>query len=177
VLARGRTLIVATHDPVLAGRIEIGGVPMLDETAAPLRRRIGWMGQKPHVFAGSVRANLAPGAPPPSQPEALDALRFAGLESVAQAHPAATLGEGGSGLSGGELARLALARLALRAPETDLLLVDEPTAHLDSETARQVTEQLLVLARGRTLIVATHDPVLAGRMDRVVRLDAAEGVA
>ncbi|RYY83661.1 MAG: thiol reductant ABC exporter subunit CydD, partial [Comamonadaceae bacterium] len=54
----------------------------------------------------------------------------------------------------------------------DLLLVDEPTAHLDSETARRVTDALLALARGKTLIVATHDPALAARMHRVVSLDA-----
>ena len=56
-------------------------------------------------------------------------------------------------------------------PDADLLLVDEPTAHLDSETAERVVEALMQLARGRTLIVATHDPVLAARMGRVIRLD------
>ena len=74
------------------------------------------------------------------------------------------------GLSGGEVLRLALARLAVRAQEADLLLVDEPTAHLDSETARHVGDALMSIARGRTLIVATHDPQLAARMDRVIHL-------
>ena len=61
-----------------------------------------------------------------------------------------------------------------------LLLVDEPTAHLDSDTARRVTDALLQLARGKTLLVATHDPVLAARLGRVVQLPvagAAEGTA
>jgi ATP-binding cassette subfamily C protein CydD len=63
--------------------------------------------------------------------------------------------------------RLALARIAVH-PHADLLLVDEPTAHLDTETAERVTDALVALARGKTLIVATHDPVLAARMHRVV---------
>jgi len=74
-------------------------------------------------------------------------------------------------LSGGEAARLALARL-MAAPHADLLLADEPTAHLDTETAEQVIESLVALAQGRTLIVATHDPALAMRMDRVIELSA-----
>ena len=74
--------------------------------------------------------------------------------------------------------RLALARIAVH-PQADLLLVDEPTAHLDTETARRVADALLALARGRTMIVATHDPALAARLDRVVQLgaDAAEKAA
>jgi ATP-binding cassette subfamily C protein CydD len=57
-------------------------------------------------------------------------------------------------------------------PHADLLLVDEPTAHLDTETAERVADALVALAQGKTLIVATHDPVLSARMSRVVCLDA-----
>ncbi len=88
-----------------------------------------------------------------------------------QAQPGVALGEGCGGLSGGEAVRLALAR-AVVDKHADLLLVDEPTAHLDSDTARQVTDALLQLAQGRTMIIATHDPVLAARMDRVIVLRA-----
>jgi ATP-binding cassette subfamily C protein CydD len=97
-------------------------------------------------------------------------MRFAALEGVAQARPGVALGEGGGGLSGGEAVRLALARVAAH-PGADLLLVDEPTAHLDGETAERVVDALMELARGKTLIAATHDPVLAARMGRVIRLD------
>ena len=75
-----------------------------------------------------------------------------------------------------EQVRLALARLAVR-PAAGLLLVDEPTAHLDPETARQITEALLQIAKGRTLIVATHDAALAARMDRVIALPLLDGDA
>ena len=66
--------------------------------------------------------------------------------------------------------RLALARLALDSHGAGLLLVDEPTAHLDPSTARKVLQGLLEIAEGRTLIVATHDARLARRMDRIIRL-------
>lgn len=82
------------------------------------------------------------------------------------------LGETGAGLSGGEARRMTLARAILSAP--DLILADEPTADLDSATATLVTDGLLAeAARGATLIIATHDPALAARMDRVIDLGAA----
>jgi len=67
--------------------------------------------------------------------------------------------------------RLAIAR-AVADPATKLLLIDEPTAHLDRETAERIADSLCRLAKERSLIVATHDPVLAGRMDRVVDVAA-----
>ena len=162
--------LVAGLMPVREGLVEIGGMAMNGDNAAQLRGRMAWLGQRPHVFAGTIRANISLANPQATRDRVHDALRDAGLQRVDQAHPAATLGEGGMGLSGGEALRLALARLALRADDADLLLVDEPTAHLDAETARQVIEALLSLAQGKTLVVATHDPRLAACMDRVIHL-------
>ena len=162
--------LIAGLVPARRGEIAIGGVPLTDASAAALRTRIGWIGQKPHVFAGSVQANVALGRAGVDTAGVRAAMRFAALAEVEQAHPAAALGEGGAGLSGGEAVRLALARVAVH-PQADLLLVDEPTAHLDTETARRVIDALIELARGKTLIAATHDPLLAARMGRVVRLD------
>lgn len=163
--------LIAGLVPAPQGEIAIGGVALSDGTVGALRKRIAWIGQKPHVFAGSVQANVALGRAGVHAPEVEAAMRFAALDSVAQAHPSTSLGEGGSGLSGGEAVRLALARAAVHA-DADLLLVDEPTAHLDTDTAQRVADALIELARGKTLIAATHDPVLAARMNRVVRLDA-----
>lgn len=157
--------------PATPGEISIGGVALTDHTVAALRQRMAWMGQAPHVFAGSVETNVALGRAGVDTPQVAEAMRFASLEAVTQAHPGVTLGEGGHGLSGGEAVRLALARIAVH-PHADLLLVDEPTAHLDTETAERVADALVALARGKTLIVATHDPVLAARMDRAVNLGA-----
>jgi ATP-binding cassette subfamily C protein CydD len=81
------------------------------------------------------------------------------------------IGENGAGISGGEALRLALSRAAID-PASDIILADEPTAHLDQETAKFIADSLLRLAQGKTLIVATHDETLANRMDRIVRLDS-----
>lgn len=161
--------IVAGLVPVDAGAVRIGGVPLDAVTAADLRARMAWIGQKPHVFSGSVRANVALGRPNISHVTVTAAVQRAGLGHVQHATPDDSLGEGGTGLSGGELVRLALAR-AIAAPQAGLLLVDEPTAHLDRDTADAVIDALLQLAQGRTLIVATHDLALAARLGRVVRL-------
>lgn len=168
----GKTVLMSLLAGLLvptAGRIEINGQTLAPDTVRALRERMAWMGQRAHVFAAPVRDNIALGRPGVDDERVRQAITQARLDTVAQAHPGISLGEGGTGLSGGEAARLALARL-MAAPEADLLLADEPTAHLDSETADQVAESLVTLARGRTLIVATHDPRLAARMDRVVQL-------
>lgn len=168
----GKTVLMSLLAGLLvptAGRIEIDGQTLAPDTVRPLRERMAWMGQRAHVFAAPVRDNIALGRPSVDDERVRQAITQARLDTVAQAHPGISLGEGGTGLSGGEAARLALARL-MAAPEADLLLADEPTAHLDSETADQVAESLVTLALGRTLIVATHDPRLAARMDRVVQL-------
>ncbi|MBR0681590.1 thiol reductant ABC exporter subunit CydD [Roseomonas eburnea] len=145
-----------------AGRIAIGGQAMAPGTAAALRARIAWLGQRPHLFAGSLRANIALGR----AGAGTEAARAALLPGLPPDRP---IGEGGAGLSGGEALRLGLAR-AIAGAGASLILADEPTAHLDRATAADATEALLQAAKGRTLVLATHDPVLAARMDRVVRL-------
>lgn len=162
--------VLAGLVPASRGEIEIGGVLLSARNVASLRQRIGWMGQRPHVFAASAEANVALGREGVDMDWVQSAMRLAQLDAVAQARPEAALGEGGVGLSGGEAVRLALARVAAH-PHADLLLVDEPTAHLDTETAERVADALVALARGKTLLVATHDPVLAARMGRVIDLD------
>ncbi|WP_139841738.1 thiol reductant ABC exporter subunit CydD, partial [Janthinobacterium sp. GW460W] len=160
--------------PAGGGDIRIGGVRLNDSTVNTVRQRMAWMGQRPHVFAASVSQNVTlgrAGAHAAHAAHVTQALHLADLASVAQAQPAVMLSDGGQGLSGGEAVRLALARVALH-PHADLLLVDEPTAHLDSETAARVTDALLALAKGKTMLVATHDPVLAARLQRTVAVDA-----
>ena len=161
--------IVAGLVPAGGGAVRIGGEALDDASAAGLRARMAWIGQKPHVFAGSVRANVALERAGVTVDAVSNAVRGSGLGHVQHANPGASLGEGGLGLSGGELVRLALAR-AVCAPHAGLLLVDEPTAHLDRDTAAGVIDALLRLAQGRTMIVATHDLALAARLGRVVRI-------
>ncbi|ARM90735.1 cysteine ABC transporter ATP-binding/permease protein CydD (plasmid) [Rhizobium sp. CIAT894] len=163
--------LVAGLAPCSEGRIIIGGTELEDDTAAAVRGGMAWIGQKPHIFAGTIAGNIALGRPGISRSDLAGALDAASLGRVADAYGNRSLGESGIGLSGGEALRLAIARAACN-PDLQIILADEPTAHLDAATAAEVTESLLSLARGRTLIVATHDPLLAARMHRSLRVDA-----
>ncbi|MCK0208540.1 thiol reductant ABC exporter subunit CydD [Starkeya koreensis] len=158
-----------------AGTVRIGGEALDAASAGRLRARMAHVGQSPHIFAGTLKGNASLGRPGIGGAALAGAFATARLEHVAMVRGPAPVGEAGRGMSGGEALRLALARLAL-AEGADLLLADEPTAHLDALTAHEVSDALMSLARGRTLIVATHDPALAARMDRIVRLDG-EGAA
>jgi ATP-binding cassette subfamily C protein CydD len=151
-----------------AGHIMIGDKVLGEDNAAALRQQMAWIGQAPHIFAGSFTTNISlrrPDVTPILLTQALDAMQ---LDHIRRRGSAA-IGEGGIGLSGGEALRLALARIAVN-PRATLILADEPTAHLDSNTAQEITKALLSLACGRTLIVATHDPAFAARMDRAIYL-------
>ncbi|EED66256.1 thiol reductant ABC exporter subunit CydD [Comamonas testosteroni] len=155
--------------PVQQGRIELNRQALDASSATQLRRRMAWLGQLPHVFAGSAARNIALGRSSVGPKQIAEATQLAALDEALEHRPGASLGEGGAGLSGGEVVRLALARMAAQT-RAGLLLVDEPTAHLDPETAAQITQSLRHMARGRTMLVATHDAQLAAAMDRVIEL-------
>lgn len=163
--------LVAGLAPCSEGRLVIGGIELADDTAAAVRGGMAWIGQNPHIFAGTIAGNIALGRPGISRGDLTGVLDAASLGKVADAYGSRPLGESGIGLSGGEALRLAIARAACN-PDLQIILADEPTAHLDAATAAEVTESLLSLASGRTLIVATHDPLLAARMHRSLRVDA-----
>jgi ATP-binding cassette subfamily C protein CydD len=152
-----------------AGTIEIGGVRLGASSAPALRAGMAWIGQRPHLLAGSLVRNVSFGRATIDRAAAERALAFARLNHVAAARGAAPIGEGGEGFSGGEALRLAIARAAAD-PAVRLILADEPTAHLDAATAAEIGDLLVALGRGRSLVIATHDPALAARMDRRVRL-------
>jgi ATP-binding cassette subfamily C protein CydD len=163
--------LIAGLAPHEHGAIHIGGKLLSDRTAAAIRRRIVWIGQRPHVFAGTMASNITLGRPGIGTDALHCAIQNSRLKPVFDTHATAPIGEGGLGLSGGEAMRLVLAR-GLAERKADIILADEPTAHLDTETAKDITRDLMVLARGKTLVIATHDPVLAAKMHRVIRLDA-----
>ncbi|WP_082675858.1 thiol reductant ABC exporter subunit CydD [Pannonibacter phragmitetus] len=153
------------------GIVRLGGEPMNHASAAHLRACIAWLGQPPHIFSGTLRSNITLGRPGIGRRDVAHATEAAHIAHLAAQRGHAMIGENGAGLSGGETLRLALARAAVGI-RPGLILVDEPTAHLDSVTATEITDRLLAIAEGTTLVVATHDPALAARMDRVVMLPA-----
>jgi ATP-binding cassette subfamily C protein CydD len=150
------------------GQIVIDGEVLSDRSVARLRRRMAWMGQTPFLLAGTLAANVGLGRRTVNAECVRGTLDGAGLGEMAGPATIA-IGEGGVGLSGGEASRVALARV-MATSEAGLILADEPTAHLDTGTSADITDALLAFAVGRTLIVATHDPALAARMDRIVHL-------
>jgi ABC-type transport system involved in cytochrome bd biosynthesis fused ATPase/permease subunit len=145
------------------------------------RARAAWMPQRPALLPATLADNLRVADPSAADEDLWAALATAGLEAWAAGLPgglAARLGEGGVAVSAGERRRLALARIALRDPS--LVLVDEPTANLDAVTAALVRDALELVAAGRTVVLATHDPQVAALAAHTIELRAgrgAEGVA
>lgn len=162
--------VIAGLTPVASGTVRIAGHLLNERSACALRGRMAWISQKPHVFSGSVYDNVTLHRPGLSHGDVNAALHRSGFGSASHLTLASTLGEGGVGLSGGEAVRLALARIAAT-PQADLWLLDEPTAHLDRDTACAVMDSLMRMARGRTLIVATHDRALAARIGRIIDVE------
>lgn len=166
----GKTSVLRLMAGLDLGPVTVAGQPLTDTTADAWRARLGWMPQQPHFLSGSLRQNLTLGR----TGDLAAALETAAVQDVVGAMPqglGTRLGETGAGLSGGEARRITLARAVYGGP--DVILADEPTADLDAATARAVTQGLLAQAKGVTLVVATHDPVLAARMDRIIDLGSA----
>ncbi|WP_370969956.1 thiol reductant ABC exporter subunit CydD [Amycolatopsis sp. cg9] len=134
---------------------------------------VAWAPQEPMLAATTVAENLRLARPTATEDDLRQALHQAALDDV---DPATLLGSGGTGLSGGQAQRVALARALLGAPTAGLVLLDEPTAHLDEPTAQAVRAHLREALTGRTVLHVTHradeatdaDVVLEVRDGRVV---------
>ncbi|MBV9757685.1 MAG: thiol reductant ABC exporter subunit CydD [Alphaproteobacteria bacterium] len=159
-----------------SGRVTLNGADIATIVPAALARLTAWVGQRPMLFAGTLAENIRFARPEASEAEVAEAARNAQLDAVAAALPRGLdtpVGEGGYGLSGGQAQRVAIARAFLK--NAPLLLLDEPTAHLDPATEAEVLDSLRRLALGRTVILASHSAAahsFAGR-----RLDLRDGRA
>lgn len=162
-----------------SGGITVNGVPLETLNLELWRGQIGWMSQHPRLLGASLRDNLRVAQQGVPDPELIDALEFAGLGTwltTLDAGLNTALGEGGRTVSGGQLRRIALARLKLR--RATLLLLDEPTASLDDATQDLVLGRLAELKRDKTTVLLTHHPKPLVLADQVITLGSgAEGEA
>jgi ATP-binding cassette subfamily C protein CydCD len=169
------SLLLRFADPA-SGRVAVGDHDLRDLDLAAWRRTLAWLPQRPHLFAATIAENIALADPGADRDRILRAARAAGagfVESLPEGFETRT-GEGGAQLSAGEARRIGLARALLR--EAPLLVLDEPTAHLDADTAASVTEAIVRASANRTTLLITHDEALARRADRVVFLDGGRAV-
>jgi ATP-binding cassette subfamily B protein len=144
------------YDPQ-KGRVLLDGQDIHEFQYRSLRRQIGIVPQEPVLFSTSVRDNIAYGRPAATLEEILEAARAAEADEFIRAMPQGydtVIGERGVTLSGGQRQRLALARAFLK--NSPILILDEPTAALDSETEAAVLRSLERLRQGRTVFVVAH---------------------
>ncbi|HEY5990621.1 MAG TPA: ATP-binding cassette domain-containing protein, partial [Streptosporangiaceae bacterium] len=161
-----------------SGSIEAGGIKLPEIDADAWRRQIAWVPQRPHLFAGTVAANIALGQPDASAAAIARAAQAAGAAEFIEALPEGydtPLGDRAGRLSAGQRQRIALARAFLR--DAPLLLLDEPAAHLDPVTGRRVLDTVETMLAGRTVVLVTHGPSWSGRAGRVIALDHGRIVA
>lgn len=153
------------------GEILLDGRPLGQWPEAELRARTFLLTQKPRIVHASLAHNIAMARPGATRQEIESAAERALVTDFALGLPDGLdtlVGEDGVGLSGGQAQRIALARLFLRDP--GLILLDEPTAHLDANMEQEIATNLLAYAKGRTMVIATHSEALAARMEKAYRL-------
>jgi ATP-binding cassette, subfamily B, bacterial len=154
-----------------SGRIAIDGVSLEEIDVRALRRQSGALLQEGSAIRGSVAANIAFGRPDASMPEIERAAGLAALGELVAELPQGyetEIGDDGVRLSAGQRQRIGLARALLDSPP--LLMLDEPTSHLDPGTADTVLDNLMGIDPRPTLLLVTHDPLVAQRADRVVEV-------
>src|SRR5665647_2700840 len=150
------SLVARLYDPT-AGRIRLGGIDLREVSMASLHEVVGVVTQDAHLFHDTIKANLAYAKPDATQEEMIAALKSAQVWDLVSSLPEGldtVVGDRGHRLSGGEKQRFAIARLLLKGP--GLVVLDEATAHLDSESELAVQRALDTALSGRTALVIAH---------------------
>lgn len=155
-------------DRLESGRISVGGVDLATLDRAAWRGQVAWVPQRPRLTGDTVADAIRLGAPDAADERVREAAGVAGID-----FPLDTpIGGEASALSGGQERRVALARAILR--DAPIVLLDEPTEHLDPENERLVVQALRTWLPGRTALIVTHRPQVLELCDDVVRLEAVE---
>lgn len=174
----GKTTIinlVARIYDATEGNVRLSGVDVRDATLESIHESVGMVTQEAHLFHDTIRANLLYAKPDASEDELWHALRQAHVSDLVerlQNGLDTVVGDRGHRFSGGEKQRLALARLLLRSPR--VVLLDEATAHLDSESEAAVHAALDTALAGRTSLVIAHRLSTIRRADQILVVDAGE---
>jgi ATP-binding cassette, subfamily B, bacterial len=171
----GKTTLVqlaARLYDVRSGAVRMNGVDLRDTTLASIRDAVGMVMQDAHLFHDTIRANLLYAKPDASDAELRDALRAAQILPLVESLPQGmdtVLGDRGHRLSGGEKQRVAIARLLLKAPA--VVILDEATAHLDSESERSIQLAFKTALAGRTSLVIAHRLSTVQNADQILVLN------
>ena len=164
-------LILRFWDPQ-SGEVRLGGRSLRGYAQEDVRALVGVVSQRTHVFNDTLRANLLLARPDADDAALTEALSRAGLHELFERMPEGVdsyAGEQGARLSGGERQRLAITRAFLK--DAPLLVLDEPTANLDTITERKLLKALQRLGRGRSVLLITHRLVAMEEMDEILVLD------
>lgn len=162
----------------LAGNVRLDGVDMQQIEPTEMRSRIGYVGQDPQLFMGTVRENLVLADSWISDMKIVEVLKTLNIYDIIANHPLGLdmpITEAGGGLSGGQRQLLSIARMMLRNPQ--LVYMDEPTANMDQNTEARVIHVMREWLRGRTLLMSTHRPQLLEWVDLIAVIDSGQCVA